>query len=101
MEKVRESALPKPETLISVETLLKQQETAVAQLDAQRGNIVSMLQRGKDLSKDTAAPVFVKEQVKSLETEWNQAYNQTLEKLNQLKGMMMNIHVITDMAYNQ
>lgn len=88
LEKVRESALPKPETLTSVETLLKQQETAVAQLDAQRGNIVSMLQRGKDLSKDTAAPVFVKEQVKALETEWSQAYNQTLEKLTQLKGML-------------
>ncbi|XP_075225316.1 muscle-specific protein 300 kDa isoform X2 [Lycorma delicatula] len=86
LEKVRQSAIPRPETLSSVETLLKQQETAVAQLDAQRGNIVSMLQRGKELSKDAAAPEFVKQQVKCLETEWNQAYTQTLEKLNSLKG---------------
>lgn len=78
--------MPRPETLSSVETLLKQQETAVAQLDAQRGNIVSMLQRGKELSKDAAAPEFVKQQVKSLENEWNQAYSQTLEKLNTLRG---------------
>lgn len=86
MEKVCESALPKPETLASVDQLIKQQETAVAQLDTHRGNIVSMLQQGKDLSKDKAAPQFVKDQVLCLETEWNQAYNTTLEKLNQLKG---------------
>ncbi|XP_039285327.1 nesprin-1-like [Nilaparvata lugens] len=86
LEKVKQSTVPRPETLTSVESLLKQQETAVAQLDAQRGNIVSMLQRGKELSKDAAAPQFIREQVKCLETEWNQAYNQSLDKLNKLKG---------------
>lgn len=68
---------------------MKQQETAVAQLDAQRGNVVSMLQQGKDLSKDKAAPEFVREHVRSLETEWNQAYNTSLEKMNQLKGLFL------------
>lgn len=87
LEQVCESALPRPETLTAVEQLMKQQEIAVAQLDAQRGNVVSMLQQGKDLSRDKAAPEFVRVQVRNLETEWNQAYNTSLEKLNQLKGM--------------
>lgn len=86
LEQVCESALPRPETLTAVEQLMKQQEIAVAQLDAQRGNVVSMLQQGKDLSRDKAAPEFVRVQVRNLETEWNQAYNTSLEKLNQLKG---------------
>lgn len=66
--------------------MISQQEAAVTQLDAQRPNIISMLQRGRELAKDPHAPVFVSEQVANLETGWNKAYNMTLEKLNKLKA---------------
>lgn len=77
---------PHPETLGAVSQMIIQQEAAITQLDAQRPNIISMLQRGKELSKDPQAPQFVNEQVAQLETGWNKAYNTTLEKLNKLKG---------------
>lgn len=62
------------------------QERLVKQLDEQRPTIVSMLQRGRDLSKDTQAPGFLADQIVHLESQWNRAYNTTLEKLNSLKG---------------
>lgn len=88
LNKVRETSAsgPHPETLDSVNALVHQQETAVAQLDQQRANIVSMLQRGKDLSRDNNAPAFIKEEVNNLESGWNEAYGQTLDKLKKLKG---------------
>jgi hypothetical protein len=88
LQKVKETSMsgPQPETLDSVNVMIKQQETAVTQLDHQRSNIMSMLQRGKDLVKDSHAPNFIKTEVSSLETGWNEAYGQTVEKLKKLKG---------------
>lgn len=87
LKKVKEDSSVKsqPENLDNVNQLIIQQETAVNQLDHQRVNIMSMLQRGKDLSKDVNAPKFVKEEVKQLETGWNQTYECTVEKLKTLK----------------
>ncbi|XP_044734627.1 nesprin-1 [Chrysoperla carnea] len=87
LKKVKEDSNIKsqPENLEGVNQSIIQQETAVSQLDEQRVNIMSMLQRGKDLSKDTNAPKFVKEEVQSLETGWNEAYEQTVLKLKHLK----------------
>ncbi|KAL1139459.1 hypothetical protein AAG570_006443 [Ranatra chinensis] len=86
LERVGLSGLPHIERGDSVAQLVKAQESAVTQLDSQRPNIMSMLQRGRDLAKDTAAPPFLKETVSRLETHWNHAYNTTLEKLNTLKA---------------
>lgn len=80
-------ATPHPETLGAVSQLLTQQQAAVSQLDAQRPNIVSMLQRGRDLTKDPHAPQFVNENVAILEEAWNAAYQSTLDKLNKLKSL--------------
>lgn len=77
---------PHPETLGAVAHLISQQEAAVSNLDNQRSNIISMLQRGKELAKDPHAPAFINEQVVNLESKWNEAYNSTLDKLNKLKG---------------
>lgn len=79
-------ATPHPETLGAVAQMISQQEAAVSNLDNQRVNIISMLQRGRELAKIPQAPEFIKEQVANLETKWNVAYNSTLEKLNKLKG---------------
>ncbi|XP_068085330.1 muscle-specific protein 300 kDa [Anabrus simplex] len=88
LQKVKETSMtgPHPETLDSVVQLIRQQESAVTQLDQQRPNIMSMLQRGKDLARDTHAPAFIKPEVTNLESSWNEAYNQTVEKLKKLKG---------------
>lgn len=74
-----------PENLNSVKQMIKAQEFAMDQLDNQRGHIMTMLQRGKDLSKDVHAPGFINEEVRSLETGWNQTYSNTQEKLQTLK----------------
>ena len=74
-----------PENLNSVKQMVKAQEFAMNQLDNQRGHIMTMLQRGKDLSKDVYAPGFISEEVKSLETGWNETYTNTQEKLQSLK----------------
>ncbi|KAF5292004.1 hypothetical protein FQA39_LY14121 [Lamprigera yunnana] len=74
-----------PETIENVNQMIHQQEIAVSQLDLQRPNIMTMLQRGKELAKETAAPEFIREEVKALEIGWNDAYQETVDKLNKLK----------------
>ncbi|KAF4531687.1 hypothetical protein B566_EDAN017473 [Ephemera danica] len=88
LQKVKESsaAAVHPDSMELVQQLIKQQETALGQLDEQRPNIMSMLQRGKDLSRDSSAPDFVKSEVTCLESNWNDAYAQTAEKLKKLRG---------------
>lgn len=74
-----------PESWENVSELIRQQEHAISQLDLQRSNIMSMLQRGKDLAKDTEVPQFVQEEVKALESGWSRTYDETVEKLRHLK----------------
>ncbi|XP_032294435.1 muscle-specific protein 300 kDa isoform X26 [Drosophila virilis] len=78
--------IPAPESLERVNRLIEEQQYAINQLDHQRPHIMSMLQRGRDLSKDVHAPAFVNTEVKNLETGWNQAYTETSDKLQALKG---------------
>lgn len=72
-----------PETLQSA---LSHQEGRLSQLEQQRSNIVSMLQRGKDLLKDQHAPQFVSLVVQQLESNWNDTYGQSMETLKSLKS---------------
>lgn len=91
MGKVRDSSIPRPETLESIEALMKQQEAIVVQLNKQRSNIVSMLQRGRLLAKTSDGPTFVEKDVMELEAEWEKAFTGTMEKLEQLKGISLHI----------
>lgn len=84
--KDQSTATTQPESLENINQQIKQQEVAVSQLDQQRSNIMSMLQRGKDLMKDTNAPTFIKDEVRILETGWNEAYDETVDRLKKLKG---------------
>lgn len=88
LKKVRDQSKqePQPENLESINQLIKHQEVAITQLDLQRPNIISMLQKGKELSKDMNAPAFVQEEVKSLETGWNETFEETVDKLRKLKS---------------
>merc|ERR1719154_991864 len=48
-----------PDTLQNYGLCIKDQTTIVKQLDAQRDKIFETLQKGKNLSKDVKAPLFV------------------------------------------
>lgn len=88
LEKVKNQTVsaPQPESLESLQQMIQEQHYAINQLDHQRTHIMSMLQRGKDLSKDAHAPSFMPNEIKSLETGWNDAYNETVDKLRELKS---------------
>lgn len=83
--KDQSTSAAQPESLETINHQIKQQEVAVSQLDQQRANIMSMLQRGKDLVKDTNAPTFIKDEVRILESGWNEAYDETVDKLKKLR----------------
>lgn len=88
LNKVKDQTVnaPPPDSLDRVNTMIQEQQYAISQLDHQRTHIMSMLQRGRDLSKDVHAPAFVTSEVKTLENGWNEAYNETVDKLKSLKG---------------
>lgn len=88
LEKVKDQTLsaPPPESLESLRQLIQEQQFAINQLDHQRTHIMSMLQRGRDLSKDIHAPSFMPNEIKTLENGWNDAYNETVDKLRELKN---------------
>lgn len=87
LNKVRDQTLatPQPDSLGHATKMVEDQQYAMAQLDLQRPNIVSMLQRGKDLSNDSNAPVFMTAEVTVLERGWKDTYNKSAEKLRELK----------------
>lgn len=88
LEKVKDQTVsaPQPESLDNLRQMIQEQQFAISQLDHQRTHIMSMLQRGRDLSKDVHAPSFMPNEIKTLETGWNDAYNETADKLRELKG---------------
>lgn len=75
-----------PHSLETVNELIKHQEIAISQLDQQRPSIMSMLQKGKVLMKDTNAPNFIQEEVQTLESGWTETYDETVERLHKLLG---------------
>lgn len=93
LERVTTSSKCEVERPEVLNELLVAQETAVASLDAQRPNIVAMLQRGRTLSKESSAPQFIIQDVTRLESTWNQTYTTTLEKLNTLKCKYINFNL--------
>ncbi|KAK9694281.1 Spectrin repeat [Popillia japonica] len=88
LTKVKEQTTlePIPENLETIKQLIQQQEIAVSQLDLQRPNIMSMLQKGKDLAKDKYAPQFVQDNVNILEGEWNNTFEDSVDRLRRLKN---------------
>uniref|UniRef100_A0A2A4K817 Calponin-homology (CH) domain-containing protein n=1 Tax=Heliothis virescens TaxID=7102 RepID=A0A2A4K817_HELVI len=87
LENAKEQAMvaPEPQSLQHVEQLVLEQQAAVQKLDRHRPSVMAMLQRGKDLIKDANAPAFVREDVKTLETGWNTAYETSTDRLHKLR----------------
>lgn len=73
-----------PESLEIVTQNIRKQEMAISHLDQQRPNVMSLLQRGKELSRDENAPSFMPEEVKSLESGWTTTYDETVDTLHKL-----------------
>ena len=74
-----------PENLEIIQQLIKKQEGTVSHLEQQRSNIMSMLQKGKDLVKEEYSPRFVEDEIKVLELEWNDTYEDSVDQLRKLK----------------
>lgn len=75
---------PQPQSLQVVNQLIKHQEVSISQLDERRPVIMSLLQKGKELSRDANAPSFIPQEVKTLETGWTETYDESVQKLHTL-----------------
>lgn len=64
---------------------LTDQENRLLKLEQQRANIMSMLQRGRDILKDEHAPTFVSSEIQQLESSWNETYGRSMETMKTLK----------------
>merc|ERR1712083_859158 len=69
----------------AVRDLIVQQEKMIQQLEEQRSAILGLLQRGKDIMRDSQAPQFLRDDVKNLEANWNDCYGQSVNHLKRLK----------------
>lgn len=87
LESAKQQAMvePEPQSLQQVEQLVLEQQAAVQKLDRHRPSVMSMLQRGKELIKDANAPAFVREDVRTLESGWNTAYETSTDRLHRLR----------------
>eukprot|EP00095_Tigriopus_kingsejongensis_P001452 maker-scaffold207_size258870-snap-gene-1.17 protein:Tk01452 transcript:maker-scaffold207_size258870-snap-gene-1.17-mRNA-1 annotation:"PREDICTED: nesprin-1-like" len=69
-----------PATEEDVQALVNREEAILQQLDDHRGPVLSLLQKGLDLMRDPKAPPFLKEEVKALESMWNDCYSRCVER---------------------
>ncbi|CAG0880678.1 unnamed protein product [Cyprideis torosa] len=75
-----------PETYEDALDMVAAQERLVGRLDNIRDTVMATVQRGKDLSRDSAAPGFVQQGVDKLESEWNTVNKVAMERLSKLSG---------------
>lgn len=63
------------------------QEQLIERLEKQRMIVMSTLQRGKQLAKNTSfVPNFIPQLVSKLETDWSCVYNDSIDKFNKFKN---------------
>ena len=74
-----------PDSQDAVENLIVVQEGMIQKLEDHRSTILSLLQKGKDLSREAKAPEFLREDVRSLEATWNDCYGAATNSLRKLK----------------
>ncbi|XP_066158002.1 muscle-specific protein 300 kDa isoform X10 [Euwallacea fornicatus] len=84
LKQVREQTSHKPQVLEKIDESVRHQEMTVSHLDEQRPLVMTMLQRGKELTRDAHAPSFVADEVKTLESGWTQTYSESVSRLQQL-----------------
>lgn len=86
LQKVREDIKSKPKSIETIDQLVHQQQEGVNLLNEHRSNVLSLIQRGKQLARDSEqSPEFLGDLIKNLEQEWEDSYSKTIENLNRLK----------------
>lgn len=77
----------KGESLDDLDKLITNQEQIIEGLEKQRIVVMSTLQRGKQLVKNSSSvPIFIPQLVSKLEADWSCVYNQSIDKFNKLKN---------------
>ena len=76
-----------PDSLEEVEMMIEKQQNLLTQLENQRSVVNLLQQKGNELTKDPNAPTFVQNHIQELDSAWTDVYNQSTQKLKQLKGM--------------
>jgi nesprin-1 len=56
----------------------------IGEQEKNRPEILSLLQRGKDLMRDPNCPAFVRDEVAALESKWNDSCRKSMNRLNDL-----------------
>lgn len=85
LRQVKEQSSHQPtQNLEKIDENVHQQEMTVSHLDDQRPLVMTMLQRGKELTREVHAPSFVADEVKSLESGWTETYTKSVTRLQQL-----------------
>ena len=73
-----------PDDEDAIRDLILEHEAMIAEQEKNRPEILSLLQRGKDLMRDPNCPVFVREEVAALESRWNDCCRKSMNRLNDL-----------------
>ena len=69
----------------AVMELVEKQEKLLNRLDGQRSEVLSLLQKGKELLRDPNCPEFVKSESRKLESSWGECNGRCSERLKALK----------------
>lgn len=88
LEKIKnEQLLKQGETLDDLSKLITNQDQIIKELEKQRNNVMSTLQRGKQLiKKSSSIPNFIPQLISKLETDWNFVFNESIDKSNKFKN---------------
>ncbi|ERL91661.1 hypothetical protein D910_08989, partial [Dendroctonus ponderosae] len=84
LRQVRQHSTQQPQNLEKIDENIRQQEVTVSHLDEQRPLVMTMLQKGKELTRNVHAPSFVADEVKTLESSWTETYSESVTRLQQL-----------------
>ncbi|GAB6020485.1 hypothetical protein CHUAL_003173 [Chamberlinius hualienensis] len=90
LKEVRKTAKKEDDVIDSldkIQTLIDRQEQLMSKLTEYRSKVIKSLQKGRDLQSTVGAATFVGPTVDSLESQWNETYNQVMNKLKELKNV--------------
>ena len=73
-----------PDSEEAIQTMIAEQELLITEQEKNRPEILSLLQRGKDLMRDPNCPIFVKDEVAALEQKWNNCCRKSIVRLSDL-----------------
>ena len=88
LEKIEQKSIENehpPDSEEAIQALISEEENLIEEQEKNRSEILSLLQRGKDLLRDPNSPPFLKDDVLALESKWNECCRKSMNRLNDLK----------------